>query len=136
MSTDILNNILFDDKTVRDVIKDIYSNVKEEDIQIKNTIEKLMESFTNGGEDANISDIMAFIAPVIKDYIDLSIKNKKQLIDLAKVLQQMFEEKNNSQEEILSSDPRFMNLLKIQKDNVKMDENKTNEWSRTKRSEA
>lgn len=115
MKEEVLDQLLYDGKTVRDLLKEIHDNVKEEDNQIKETVSKLLESFSNGGEEVNISDLMAFVAPVIKDYIDLSIKNKKHLIDLVKIIQQLFTETKNNTEDDGLIDPRFLGLLEDRK---------------------
>lgn len=109
MSDDILKEKLFDDMDVADLLSHIFNATKAEDDVIKQTIENLMEVFTNqpeGAEDAvDYETVMGFAAPLIKDFIDISVKNKKHYIDLATVSQKFLTSKQEAQATVDSSVP-------------------------------
>lgn len=99
----ILSQIVFDEISVSDLLKDIYASVKEEDKTIKKTIEAILSLYSNNDakqnqaeENLEVSptDLLAFVAPIIKDFMEVSIKNKKQLIDLVSVIQRLLVDKN------------------------------------------
>ena len=73
---------IFDNKTLSSVLKDIYTNSKEKKDQIDNLIGELSPLITTI-EDATM------LVPVIKDYLEVSVKNDKQLIDLTNVIQKL-----------------------------------------------
>jgi len=71
---------IFEGKTLEDLTKDIYDNSKNKKSQIDKLIKELA-SFITTAEDALV------IAPIIKDYFDVSIKNDEHLVKLAAVIQ-------------------------------------------------
>lgn len=105
MSDDILKEELFDGKTVSGLLNDIFKKTEDEDEIIKQTIENLMAVFTNTSsstddEEQNEIDyesIMGFAAPLIKDFIDISVKNKKHYIELAQVAQRFLSTNKQAQ---------------------------------------
>lgn len=71
---------IFEGKTLEDLTKDIYDNSKNKKSQIDKLIKELA-GFITTAEDALV------IAPIIKDYFDVSIKNDEHLVKLAAVIQ-------------------------------------------------
>ena len=76
-------NIIFDEKTLEDLTKDIYNNSVNKRKQIELLIQEL-HSFINTADEALV------IAPIIKDYFDVSVKNDEHLVKLAAVIQRYF----------------------------------------------
>lgn len=76
----IMNDEIFEGKTLQDLTKDIYDNSKNKKTQIDLLIKEL-HSFINNANDALV------IAPIIKEYFDISIKNDEHLVKLASVIQ-------------------------------------------------
>ena len=71
---------IFKGKSFEDLTKDIYDNQKLKRTQIDLLIQEL-HSFIQTAEDA------LMIAPIIKEYFDVSIKNDEHLVKLAAVIQ-------------------------------------------------
>lgn len=85
---EILNELIFDTMDVSDLLKDIYDSIKDEDETISTSITQMMDLFANP-ENGEVTEegLLGFIAPTIKDFLDIAVKNKKNLIDLATVTQ-------------------------------------------------
>jgi len=71
---------IFAGKTFSSLAKDIYFNSKTKSGQIEQLIKDLRTMIKDAGS-------ATVIAPMIKDYLDVSIKNDDQLIKLSAVLQ-------------------------------------------------
>ena len=79
---------LFAGKNFSDLMKDIYHNSKKKDRQINTLIQELQPLIKNLG-DATV------IVPLIKEYLDISVKNDDQLIKLAAIVQRLISSSNN-----------------------------------------
>ncbi len=73
---------LFKGTTFSDLLKDIYQNSKKKDRQINTLIHELQPLIKNLG-DATV------IVPLIKEYLDVSVKNDEHLVKLAAVVQRL-----------------------------------------------
>jgi len=73
---------LFKGTTFSDLMKDIYHNSKKKDRQINTLIQELQPLIKN------ISDA-TIIVPLIKEYLDVSVKNDEALVKLAAVVQRL-----------------------------------------------
>ena len=73
---------LFKGTTFSDLMKDIYHNSKKKDRQINTLIQELQPLIKNIG-DATV------IVPLIKEYLDVSVKNDEHLVKLAAVVQRL-----------------------------------------------
>lgn len=71
---------IFKGKTFSSLVKDIYFNSNHKKDQINQLIKDLREMVKDVGS-------ATVIAPMIKDYIDVGIKNDDQLVKLSAVLQ-------------------------------------------------
>lgn len=74
--------VLFDGKNLSSLFKDIYDNQVNKKKNISDMIENLRKLIKNVGE-------AAVIAPIIKDLIEISVKNDEQLIKLATIAQRL-----------------------------------------------
>lgn len=79
MATDY---VLFDGKSLSSLFKDIYENQVNKKKNISDMIENLRKLIKNVGE-------AAVIAPIIKDLIEISVKNDEQLVKLATIAQRL-----------------------------------------------
>jgi len=75
-----MSDTIFKDKTFEDLTRDIYENQKLKKTQIDLLIQEL-HSFIITADDALV------IAPIIKEYFDVSVKNDEHLVKLAAVIQ-------------------------------------------------
>ena len=71
---------IFDGKSFSDLLKEIHSNSKKKDKQINSLIAQLQPLVKN------ITDA-TILVPLIKDYLDVGVKNDEQLIKMAGIIQ-------------------------------------------------
>jgi len=76
------NQEIFEGKTFQDLTKDIYDNVKNKKLQLDLLVQEI-HGFIQTIDDAIL------IAPVIKEIMDVSVKNDEHLVKLASVLQRI-----------------------------------------------
>lgn len=74
--------VLFDGKNLSSLFKDIYENQVNKKKNISELIESLRKLIRNVGE-------ASVIAPIIKDLIEVSVKNDEHLVKLATIAQRL-----------------------------------------------
>ena len=79
---DSLNQVLFDDKSFGDLLKEIHGNQKKKATQIASMIAELRPLITSLG-DATV------VVPLIKEYMEISVKNDDHLIKMASIVQRL-----------------------------------------------
>ena len=79
---DSLNQILFDDKSFGDLLKEIHGNQRKKAKQLASLIAELRPLVQSLG-DATV------IVPLIKEYMEISVKNDDQLIKMAAIVQRL-----------------------------------------------
>ena len=77
-----MDDIIFGDKTFQDLTKDIYNNASEKKNQIQKLIREMNKMITS-------IDEVVVIAPIIKEYLEVAVKNDEHLVKLAGVLQRI-----------------------------------------------
>ena len=95
---------LFKGTTFSDLMKDIYHNSKKKDRQINTLIQELQPLIKN------ISDA-TIIVPLIKEYLDVSVKNDEALVKLAAVVQRLVGSATSGGDEFGMSDEEKQRLL-------------------------
>jgi hypothetical protein len=83
---------IFKGKTFSELMKDIYSNSTKKDRQINMLIGELRPLIKNIG-DATV------IVPLIKEYLEVGVKNDEHLVKLAAVVQRLISTNNRVQTE-------------------------------------
>ena len=79
---DSLNQVIFDDKSFGDLLKEIHSNQKKKSTQIASMIAELRPLIQSLG-DATV------VVPLIKEYMEISVKNDDHLIKMAAIVQRL-----------------------------------------------
>lgn len=79
---DSLTQIIFDDKTFSDLLKEIHNNQTKKAKQLASLIAELRPLVQSLG-DATV------IVPLIKEYLEISVKNDDQLIKMAAIVQRL-----------------------------------------------
>ena len=79
---DPLNQILFDDKSFSDLLKEIHGNQKKKAKQLAQLIAELRPLVQSLG-DATV------IVPLIKEYLEISVKNDDALLKMAAIVQRL-----------------------------------------------
>ena len=73
---------LFDGTSFSDLMRDVYHNSKKKSRQIDSLIQELRPMIKNVG-DATV------MVPLIKDYLEVSVKNDDALVKLAAIVQRI-----------------------------------------------
>ena len=79
---DSLNQILFDDKSFSDLLKEIHGNQKKKAKQLAQLIAELRPLVQSLG-DATV------VVPLIKEYMEISVKNDDHLLKMAAIVQRL-----------------------------------------------
>ena len=97
---------IFGSKKFSDLLKDIYENQKKKDRQINLLIADLKPLITN------ISDA-SLLVPVIKDYMEVSVKNDEHLVKMAAVVQRMVSKTTDEGSSFLTDEEKDALLKEI-----------------------
>lgn len=84
-----LDNVVFGGKKFSDILEEIYNNQKKKDKQIYALISEL-KTLINEIGDATL------IVPLIKEYLEISVKNDEQLIKMATIIQRIMSNNANN----------------------------------------
>ena len=79
---DPLNQILFDDKSFSDLLKEIHGNQRKKAKQLAQLISELRPLVQSLG-DATV------VVPLIKEYMEISVKNDDALLKMAAIVQRL-----------------------------------------------
>ena len=71
---------VFEGKSLADVFKDIYTNSEENKKQIEVLMKDLLKFVTDTAS-------AVALVPILKDYLDVAVKNDEQLIKVAAIVQ-------------------------------------------------
>jgi hypothetical protein len=77
---DNLDSNIFGDKKLKDLFQEIYNNQKKKEKQISALIEELKPMVADIGD-------ATLIVPLIKEYLEIGVKNDEQLIKLGTIIQ-------------------------------------------------
>lgn len=83
---------LFKGKTFSELMKDVYDNSKKKDRQINLLIAELKPLIKNVGD-------ATLIVPLIKEYLEVGVKNDEHLVKLAAVVQRLISSNTKVQAE-------------------------------------
>ena len=120
------NNEIFKGKTFQDLTKDIYENSQKKKLQIDLLIQEIHGFITT------IDDVV-MVAPIIKEYMDVSIKNDEHLVKLAGVLQRIISKSSGASEEsMLLSETEKDELMSTLQDTVEDLQNESDRLSNIK----
>ena len=84
-----LNSIIFGKKKFSDILSEIYNNQKKKEDQISGLISELKPLVQDIGD-------ATLIVPLIKEYLEIGVRNDEQLIKMATIVQRAL---NNSSSE-------------------------------------
>jgi hypothetical protein len=98
---------LFGKKNFADLLKEIHTNQKDKEVQLRSLIEGLKPLITSPGE-------ATMIVPLIKEYMELAIKNDDALIKMAGIVQRAMNTKAADSEELLTDEDKEMLFSSLQ----------------------
>ena len=104
------DKVIFGKKSFSSLLEDIYSNSKNKEKQLSAMIAQLKE-FINEPGDA------VMIVPLLKEYLEISVKNDDALIKMAGIVQRAMTNNNPNEEGLLSDRDKeilFEEINKVQ----------------------
>ena len=103
---------IFEGKSFQDLTKDIYKNTTDRRTQIDLLISEIH------GFIQTIDDVV-MVAPIIKEYMDVAVKNDEHLVKLAGVIQRILAKSSGGDEEsFLLSDSEKEDLINALQEDV------------------
>ena len=120
---------IFEGKTFQDLTKDIYENTLSRKKQIDLLVSEIHGFITT-------LDDVVMVAPIIKEYMEVSVKNDEHLVKLAGVLQRILSKSSgvddesmllsdNEKEELMTTLQDTVNDLQNESDRLTQMKNKT-----------
>tara|TARA_Y100001973_G_C5189902_1_gene330268 strand:- start:919 stop:1314 length:396 start_codon:yes stop_codon:yes gene_type:complete len=103
---------IFEGKSFQDLTKDIYKNTSDRKKQIDLLISEIHGFITT------IDDVV-LVAPIIKEYMDVAVKNDEHLVKLASVIQRILaKSSNNDEDSLLLSEQEKEDLIAALQEDV------------------
>lgn len=106
MST--LNNVIFGKKKFSDILEEIYNNQKKKETQISTLIAELKPLVQEIGD-------ATLIVPLIKEYLEIGVKNDEQLIKMATIIQRVLSNQSEDGGFGISDEEKAQLLTEIEK---------------------
>ena len=78
---------VFDGKTLSDVFKDIYDNSQKNKVQLEVLMKEVVGFIKDG-------DTAVQIIPMLKEYLEINVKNDDQLVKMAGIVQRLISAEN------------------------------------------
>jgi hypothetical protein len=75
-----LESDIFGDKKLKDLFQEIYNNQKKKEKQISSLIDELKPMIESIGD-------ATLVVPLLKEYLEIGVKNDEQLIKMATIIQ-------------------------------------------------
>jgi len=102
------NEEIFKGKTFQGLLEDIYENSRKKEAQINELIKQLQPMIKN------ISDA-TILVPIIKEYLDVAVKNDDHLIKMAAIVQRA-QQRGGSETGVLLTEEEKKQLLEAAQD--------------------
>ena len=104
---------VFDGKTLSDVFKDIYDNSQKNKVQLEVLMKEVVGFIKDG-------DTAVQIIPMLKEYLEINVKNDEQLVKLATIVHRLATaaKQGDSDEEFGLSDKEKEQLMANMTDTI------------------
>ena len=103
-----LDSIVFGKKKFSDILQEIYTNQNEKKAQVTALISELKPLISDIGD-------ATLVVPLIKEYMEIGVKNDEQLIKMATIIQRAVATQNSEGEFTMSDDEKDQ-LIKAMQD--------------------
>tara|TARA_R110001592_G_scaffold280361_1_gene547739 strand:- start:6405 stop:6749 length:345 start_codon:yes stop_codon:yes gene_type:complete len=107
-----LDSIIFGKKTFSDILEEIYKNQKRREGQVTALISEL-KPLVNEIGDATL------IVPLIKEYMEIGVKNDEQLIKMATIIQRAVQNTNEDGSLGISDEEKEALMVEMEKIQLK-----------------
>jgi len=102
-----LDSIVFGKKKFSDILQEIYTNQNEKKKQVSALINELKPLISDIGD-------ATLIVPLIKEYMEIGVKNDEQLIKMATIIQRAVATQSSEGEYTISDDEKEQLLQAMQ----------------------
>jgi hypothetical protein len=100
-----LDKIIFKNKKFSDLLEEIYDNQKKKEKQISGLIGELRPLVQDTGD-------ATLIVPLIKEYLEIGVKNDDQLVKLATIIQRIIQNQESATDPFGISEEEREQLMK------------------------
>jgi 3-dehydroquinate dehydratase len=107
-----LDSNVFGDKTFSDILEEIYNNQKKRDAQVVALISELKPLVQEIGD-------ATLIVPLIKEYMEIGVKNDEALIKMATIVQRALQNVDDDGGIGISDEEKEALLAEMEKLNIK-----------------
>ena len=104
-----LDSVVFGKKKFSNILEEIYNNQKKKEKQISGLISELKPLINDIGD-------ATLIVPLIKEYMDIGVRNDEQLIKMATIVQRALN--NSTSEDTMGITEEEKNQLMAELDNL------------------
>ena len=115
-----LDNIVFKKKKFSDILSEIYDNQKRKEAQITGLISELKPLINDIGD-------ATLIVPLIKEYMEIGVRNDEQLIKMATIVQRVLNNSNSDDSLGITESEKQELLEELDKLNSNFQEQKNGE---------
>ena len=112
-----LDNIIFKKKKFSDILSEIYDNQKKKETQITGLISELKPLINDIGD-------ATLIVPLIKEYMEIGVRNDEQLIKMATIVQRVLNNSRNEDSLGITEEEKTQLLEELDKLNSNFEEKK------------
>jgi methanogenic corrinoid protein MtbC1 len=102
-----LDSIVFGKKKFSDILQEIYTNQNEKKKQVSALINELKPLISDIGD-------ATLVVPLIKEYMEIGVKNDEQLIKMATIIQRAVATQSSEGEYTISDDEKEQLLQAMQ----------------------
>jgi hypothetical protein len=111
-----LDNIIFGKKKFSDILSEIYDNQKRKEKQISGLISELKPLINDIGD-------ATLIVPLIKEYLEIGVKNDSQLIQMATIIQRVLSKNTNEESLGITEEEKQQLMDELEKINIGKNKN-------------
>jgi|TARA_R100000482_G_scaffold124079_2_gene75732 hypothetical protein len=112
-----LDNIIFKKKKFSDILSEIYDNQKKKEAQITGLISELKPLINDIGD-------ATLIVPLIKEYMEIGVRNDEQLIKMATIVQRALNNSNSENSLGITEEEKEELMAELDKLNTNFDNKK------------
>jgi|TARA_B100000073_G_scaffold298066_1_gene263431 hypothetical protein len=112
-----LDNLIFGKKKFSDILSEIYDNQKKKEKQITGLISELKPLISDIGD-------ATLIVPLIKDYMEIGVRNDEQLIKMATIVQRALNNSGDGDSLGITEEEKAELMAELDKLNTNFEENK------------
>jgi len=112
-----LDNIVFKKKKFSDILSEIYDNQKKKETQITGLISELKPLINDIGD-------ATLIVPLIKEYMEIGVRNDEQLIKMATIVQRALNNSGGEESMGITEEEKQQLMAELDKLNENFEEKK------------